>query len=231
MSTDDFDVLAARAGFSRLLAACFYEPGAEFVEEKVFESMATAAECFDRSLAEQAGRLAKAFEGEDPQELLVDYTRLFLGPIEAPARPYGSVWLDDRQILMQESTQGVIALYEEGGFEIDEDFRDLPDHVAAELEFMYLLLFRQAEALRNDDAQARQRFAGLQRRLLDEHLGRWVAPFAAATGAAAQTAFYRELAGLTDAFVGMERAAAGVRQPGNGPGGRPPDRESGTAGE
>ena len=38
-------------------------------------------------------------------------------------------------------------LYADAGFEMDEAFRDLPDHVAAELEFMYLLLFRQAEAL------------------------------------------------------------------------------------
>jgi TorA maturation chaperone TorD len=82
--------------------------------------------------------------------------------------------------------------------------------VAAELEFMYLLLFRRAEALRNDDERAQARFAGLQRRLLEEHIGRWVEPFAAATAAAAQTAYYRELAGLTAACVGAEKAAAGV---------------------
>lgn len=204
MPTDDFDVLAARADFSRLLAACFYEPGAEFVEEKVFESMAAAAECFDRSLAEQAGRLAKAFESEDPQELLVDYTRLFLGPIEAPARPYGSVWLEDRQILMQDSTQGVIALYEEGGFEIDEDFRDLPDHVAAELEFLYLLLFRHAEAVRNVDAKGIEKYSRLRQRFLEEHLGRWVGPFAQAMEQGSQTAFYRELADATRSFVRLE---------------------------
>jgi len=207
MPTDDFDALAARADFSRLLAACFYEPGAEFAEEKVFESLATAAESFDRSLAEHAGRLAKAFESEDPQELLVDYTRLFLGPIDAPARPYGSVWLEDRQILMQDSTQGVIALYEEGEFEIADDFRDLPDHVAAELEFLYLLLFRHAEAIRNDDVQEIENYRRLRRRFLEEHLGRWVAPFARAMEQGSQTAFYRELAEATRSFVRFELGA------------------------
>jgi len=38
---------------------------------------------------------------------------------------------------------------------------------------MYLLLFRQAEALRNCDVPSQARHAQLQRRLLDEHLGRW----------------------------------------------------------
>ncbi len=211
MPADDFDSLAARADLSRLLAACYYEPGAEFAEEGLFDSIHGAAARLDAGLAAQAGRLGDAFGAADPQELLVDYTRLFLGPIEAPARPYGSVWLEARQGLMQDSTVAVLDLYADGGFEIDEAFHDLPDHVAAELEFMYLLLFRQAEALRNGDVPAQARHAQLQRRLLDEHLGRWVAPFAAAIDAAAQSAFYRELAGLTEAFVRREVAAAGVR--------------------
>jgi len=211
MPADDFDSLAARADLSRLLAACYYEPGAEFAEEGLFDSIHGAAARLDAGLAAQAGRLGDAFGAADPQELLVDYTRLFLGPIEAPARPYGSVWLEARQGLMQDSTVAVLDLYADGGFEIDEAFHDLPDHVAAELEFMYLLLFRQAEALRNCDVPSQARHAQLQRRLLDEHLGRWVAPFAAAIDAAAQSAFYRELAGLTEAFVRREVAAAGVR--------------------
>jgi len=211
MPADDFDSLAARADLSRLLAACYYEPGAEFAEEGLFDSIHGAAARLDAGLAAQARRLGDAFGAADPQELLVDYTRLFLGPIEAPARPYGSVWLEARQGLMQDSTVAVLDLYADGGFEIDEAFHDLPDHVAAELEFMYLLLFRQAEALRNGDVPAQARHAQLQQRLLEEHLGRWVAPFAAAIDAAAQSVFYRELAGLTEAFVRREVAAAGVR--------------------
>ena len=210
MPADDFALLAARADLCRLLAACYYQPGPELAEEKVFDAMLGAAAVIDAALAPSVRRLGAAFAAADPQELLVDYTRLFIGPIEAPARPYGSVWLDARQTLMQDSTQSVLALYAEGGFEMDEEFRELPDHVAAELEFMYLLLFRRAEALRNDDERAQARFAGLQRRLLEEHIGRWVEPFAAATAAAAQTAYYRELAGLTAACVGAEKAAAGV---------------------
>jgi TorA maturation chaperone TorD len=210
MPADDFDALAARADLSRLLAACYYEPGPEFVEEGLFDSLLAAAARLDGGLAAGARRLGEAFAAEDLQELRIDYTRLFLGPVEAPAPPYGSVWLDARQGLMQESTLAMLDLYAEGGFEIDESFRDLPDHVAAELEFLYLLLFRQAEALRAGDAQAQARFAGLQKLLLDRHLGRWGLPFAAAAAAAAQTAFYRELAGLTAAFLGAEKTAAGV---------------------
>lgn len=102
----------------------------------------------------------------------------------------------------------VLELYAEGGFEIDDGFRELPDHVAAELEFLYLLLFRRAEALRNANADDDARYRDLQRRFLDEHLGRWAAPFAAAIQDGAQSAFYRELAALTEGFVRSEAAAA-----------------------
>ena len=211
MPTDDFETLAARADLARLLAACFYEPGPEFAEERLFVSMAQAAARIDPSLAEAAGRLGEAFAAGDAQELLVDYTRLFVGPTGALAQPYGSVWLEDGSSLMRESTVAVNALYDEGGFELAEDFRDLPDHVAAELEFLYLLLFRRAEAARNADPAAAERFAQTQRRFLDEHLGRWVAPFTAAVRDGAQTAFYRGLGGLTESFVRSEVHEAGRR--------------------
>ena len=204
MPTDDFETLAARADLARLLAACFYEPGPEFAEEKLFESMAAAAARIDPALAEQVRRTAAAFAAEDHQVLLVDYTRLFLGPADAPARPYGSIWLEARQGLMQDSTMALLDLYADGGFEMDESFRDLPDHVAAELEFLYLLLFRRAEAIRSGDADQGRKYSLLQRRLLDEHLGRWAEPFTKAMEEGAQTAFYRELAGTTRSFARLE---------------------------
>jgi TorA maturation chaperone TorD len=211
MPVDDFDSIAARADLARLLAACYYQPGPEFAEEKVFDAILQAASAVDERWAPAARRLGAAFASADLQDLLVDYTRLFIGPVGTLARPYGSVWLDERQTLMQDSTRAVVALYLEGGFEITEDFRDLPDHVAAELEFLYLLLFRQAEAKRSGDAEAAADYSGLHRRLLDEHLGRWVPPFVAAMRDGAETEFFRELAALTGSFVDNEAAAAGRR--------------------
>jgi TorA maturation chaperone TorD len=204
MPVDEFASLAARADVCRLLAACYYQPGTEFAEEKIFDTMLAAAAAVDPAMAAAVHRLGAAFVADDLQSLLVDYTRLFLGPAHTLAQPYGSVWMDARQALMQESTLALTALYEEGGFEVADDFRDLPDHIAAELEFLYLLLFRRAEAARNADAAAAAWLDALQRRFLDEHLGRWAPPFTAAVREGAQSAFYRELAALTDAFVRRE---------------------------
>jgi TorA maturation chaperone TorD len=207
MLNDDFASLAARADLCRLLAACYYEPAVEFAEERLFDSLAAAAGAIDAALAQQAAQLGAAFLATDLQELLVDYTRLLQGPVGAPAKPYGSVWLDAGEGLMRDSTLAALALYREGGFEVADDFRDLPDHVAAELEFLYLLLFRQAEALRQGNAAAGAEAAALRRRFVAEHLGAWAPPFTAALGAHAQTDFYRVLAELTAHAVALEAGA------------------------
>jgi len=204
MPRDDQENGTARENLCRFLAACYYQPGAEFAEEKVFDSMLDAATRIHPDLAEHARRLGEAFSAEGPESLLVDYTRLFLGPSKAIASPYGSVWTSGENALMQDSTMAVLALYLEGGFEVDDDFRELPDHIAAELEFLYLLIYRENQARRASEPESLAPVAALRKRFLSEHLGSWIAPFAAAVRAGARSDYYRELAGLTDCFVRME---------------------------
>ncbi|MFY9315317.1 MAG: molecular chaperone TorD family protein, partial [Burkholderiales bacterium] len=157
----------------------------------------------------RARRLGLRFGEAAPEDLLLDYTRLFLGPTDILAKPYGSVWLEPGRGLMQDSTMAVQALYEEGGFELAEDFHELPDHIAAELEFLYLLIHRQHQAQQSGDATAIAEVDALRRRFLGSHLGRWVGPFTAAMKSGATEPFYRELAELTERFVTQETAAAG----------------------
>ena len=202
----DQEIGAAREDLCRYLAACYYQPGPEFAEEKVFDSMLHAAIRIHPDLAARARRLGEEFAAEGTQELLLDYTRLFLGPAHIVAKPYGSIWLEGQDSLMGKSTIEVVALYREGGFELDDDFREPPDHIAAELEFLYLLIYRENEARRNGKSDAMQAGVALRKRFLDAHLGRWIGPFTAAVRAGAQSAFYRQLADLSDRFVRMEAA-------------------------
>ena len=200
----DLDRGIARENLSRLLAACYYQPGPEFAEEKVFDSMLAAAARIHPDLASYAKRIGDAYAAEGHEALLLDYTRLFLGPNHIIAAPYGSIWLEGGKTVMGESTMAAVKLYEEGGFEMSETFREVPDHIAVELEFLYLLIYRENEARRNGEAEALRAKTALRKRFLDEHLGRWTGPFTSAVIAGAQSGFYRQLAGLTGRFVGME---------------------------
>lgn len=204
MHTSVLDKTMANEDFSRLLAACYYQPEAHLIEEDVFSSLVRAAEQLDPALADTARQLGSSFAAESLSELLLDYTRLFLGPIKILAKPYGSVWLEGEKVIMGDSTMAVLDLYREGGFTLDDDFREVPDHIAAELEFLYLLNFQQCEAERAGHVEARAAAAQVKQRLLCNHLGRWVGPFTSAMTASAGTSFYRVLAELTARYVQLE---------------------------
>lgn len=204
MSNYDPDVATAREDLCRFLSACYYEPGAEFAEEHLFDSMLVAATRIHPDLAQHARTLGAAFVAQDLQTLLVDYTRLFLGPMEALAQPYGSSWMKGAAQTEDNPPLAVLDVYSEGGFEVDAEFMELPDHVAVELEFLYLLLFNRNQASRAGQLTEASATESLQQRFLSEHLGAWIGPFAAAVQVGSETAFYRELAAFTERFIGME---------------------------
>lgn len=206
MPEHDPDEASAREDLCRFLAACYYEPDAAFAEEHLFDSMLAAATRVNPALAGLAKKLGDDFAAQELETLLVDYTRLFLGPPEAVAKPYGSFWLSGEAALMQDATMAVLELYREGGFELDGEFLEMPDHVAVELEFLYLLTFKRNEAQRDSLAGVQANWDQLEKVFLGAHLGAWISQFAQAVEANAQTAFYRHLAELTQRFVRMEQA-------------------------
>ncbi|MDA8255584.1 MAG: molecular chaperone TorD family protein [Betaproteobacteria bacterium] len=199
----------AREDLCRYLAACYCEPAAEFVEERLFDSMLAAACAIDPALAESARRLGAAFAAQDLQALLVDYTALFIGPAQPRAMPYASFWLADDQSMRHEATMAVLDFYEQGGFDVSEDIHELPDHVAVELEFLYALIFAQNQARLGSNAEELSTVDSLHRRFAGEHLGAWVGAFAAAVKAGAKTAFYSELAEFTERFMRNEAGLSG----------------------
>ncbi|MCX7165641.1 MAG: molecular chaperone TorD family protein [Rhodocyclales bacterium] len=194
----------AREDLCRFLAACYYEPSTDFSEEHLFDSMLAAANAIDPELAESARKLGAAFVAQDVETLLVDHTALFIGPSQPRAMPYASFWLTDDQSMRHEATLAVLDFYEQGGFDVREDLHELPDHIAVELEFLYLLIFARNQAQLSGNMDDLAAANALHRRFVVEHLNAWLGDFANAVKAGSGTAFYRELAGLTERFVRIE---------------------------
>lgn len=205
MSDSDVKRIAARADLCRLLAACYYQPGPEFAEERVFDSMRVAAAEVDAGMASLVDALAQGFNAQPMEELQIDYTRLFLNPTGPLASPYESAWIAGRDPMrVDETTQSVLDSYRAGGYDVELSFRDLPDHIAAELEFLYALVFREARAVASGNDAERAAAVDLRRRFIEQHLGRWIGPFTEALRSGGETALYRMLADLTERFVRSE---------------------------
>ncbi len=207
MNKTDAAEVAAVADVYRLLSACFYQLEKVFGEEDVFGQLAEALGICAPQIQGKAVLLGTGFREETPENLLLDYTRLFLGPFDILAKPYGSVYLDGEKVVMGDSTMDAMAWYKRGGFEPADDFLEMPDHVAVELEFLYLMNFRKAEALASGNREQLAEYEAMRRSFLQNHLGRWAADFTAKITAGATSNFYRVLGELLAAFIERQKAA------------------------
>ncbi|NIQ91170.1 MAG: hypothetical protein GWN93_20040 [Deltaproteobacteria bacterium] len=201
METDDLlSRELARAKAYKLLAECYYLPTEELKGtlkdlEQELSDVSPEAMLYIKKMYEEGKR------SDDLDLLSLDFSRLFLGPYKMHAPPYGSVYLDGERQIMGESTLEVRNKYREAGLDISNDFRNPPDHIAAELEFMYFLILKEIEAIRNSDIETTLSFIEKQRAFLRENLGSWVFEFTDTIEEKAETDFYKNLARATKAFV------------------------------
>jgi TorA maturation chaperone TorD len=206
MDKNRIQQVAAQADVYRLLSACFYQPENALSEEQVFAQLTNALKLCAPQLAPQAEKMGAAFAAESLENLLLDYTCLFLGPFEILAKPYGSCYLEGEKVVMGHSTMNALECYRAGGFEPDAAFHEMPDHVAVELEFLYLLSFRTAKALADDDNRAAAEVQTTTRTFLHSHIGRWVADFSGRIVKGAELRFYPLLAELLLRFVKQQES-------------------------
>ena len=74
------------------------------------------------------------------EDLQVEYTRLFIyAHGGSSCSPYESVYAEQEKSLMGESALAVKRFYRVFKLRISHQFKDLQDHISAELEFMHFL--------------------------------------------------------------------------------------------
>lgn len=155
------------------LAAGYYQPDPELTGN--LRELPELLRPLSPEMAVAAGQVLSELEDEDSEELLREYSRLFVGPFELGAPPFGSVYLESEGLMMGRSTVEVDRIYRETGLEMSPDFRSPPDHVAAELEFLAYLCFQESSSQDPLEARFFRRRLGL---FLQSHIGAWFPLFA-----------------------------------------------------
>ena len=184
----------------RLLSDCYFipEPGLSEKLEELASNMAHVCQ----AAAESIQKMLKQFRASaDLESIRVDYAKLFVGPYNLLAAPYGSVYLDRERQMMGDSTLDVKSRYREAGLDTAQNFKDAPDHISAELEFMYYLIFKEIEAFAESDTETAMGFIQKQKSFLEDHLMAWVPKFADNIIKNAGNPFYANLASATKAFL------------------------------
>jgi len=171
----------------------------------------TAVENWKGALAEDTSiflaDLRKAISGIDltseevREDLLWEYTRLFIGPYKLPCPPWESVYTSPKRLIMQDAAGNVVKLYHEAGLTL-ETADVMPDHIGAELNFLAVLLQRMHSEKNEKDGSMR-----ITKKLLNDHLLKWMPEFTRDLEGAAESSFYKALARATRDvidFVGRE---------------------------
>ncbi|GMR09304.1 MAG: hypothetical protein BMS9Abin28_0122 [Anaerolineae bacterium] len=162
--------------------------------------------------------LAQAFRAPmdaTPDDRILEFTRLFLGPGRAIANPYESVYLESR--LAGESTERVSRCYAEAGLQVGDEYPELPDHISLELAFMAHLTMKEAS-----ETPQRELWRQRQRDFLQHHLARWLPSFCQRLDQSDGSPFYRQAAQAAKTLVEQDLARLSADTHGKAP------REAGT---
>lgn len=209
----DAEETLARSAIYRALALGLSYPGPEVLE---FFHRGFARKLLDAvSLlpGDSQAEFTRALEGLKEsvgglEDIGGEYSRLFgtrlaCTPYETEYDPMGSV-------RKGHELADLLGFYHAFGFAPSEKGRELPDHIGAELEFMSLLLLKEAYAGLNGWGDKVEICAEAELKFLREHLGGWVFAFCDRLEGASGVEFYRSLARLLRTFMEQEVKRRGV---------------------
>lgn len=201
------EMAAARANIYGLLARVFRaEPTAEFLSGLMGAEFSAVLKDLGVSPQDLFGDKPPIQLAED---LAFEFTRLFIGP-GPRLSPHQSLHVETGSggnEFWSEETVRVKRFMAAAGLELDKDFHGLPDHLAAELEFMQKLAEREAAEWRAGNGSTAHNIQVIQQRFYDEHLNRWVPAFCDKIGDVSEQPYFREMARLTSDFLSFDQAA------------------------
>ena len=131
------------------------------------------------------------------EDLLWEYTRLFMGPYKLPCPPWESVYTSPKRLMMQEAYDEVRDYYNKAGLTVNNQ-GIMADHIGAELNFLAVVLQKA-----HSDPKKEQYYRDLTRGFLDEHVIKWIPQFARDMEDAADLLFYKTLARVTRSMIDL----------------------------
>lgn len=195
-----------RGDIYRYLSACFCLPQREMlIQESAIENLTSALEQVCPEAADYSIKMRKAMLEEKEESMTVEYTKLFVGPFELLAPPYGSYYLDRRKRVMGDSTMQVLEMYKKMNLSFDEDFKEMPDHVAVELEFMYFLIEKESQALDQSNLKLLLICTEIKEIFFNQFLLKWMPSFCRRIKDNTQSKFYDALADCALIYLENEK--------------------------
>ena len=202
--TERIDSLVARGEIYKFLALAYSQPEQVLLAKDSLKQAKQAFDAIEKNLlSRELKELETLFDDSNNSlNLAIEYTRLFRGPVKADVYPYESMYVDGE--IMGKSTMDTVQRYTEAGVQVSGEFKDLPDHICAEMEFMGFLCAQELAAWQQDNQDEAKRFQLIGDSFVRDHLSKWVSRFSDLILEHANTPYYLNLARITRGFTARE---------------------------
>lgn len=130
----------------------------------------------------------------DLNELIDEYTELFIGPKDFVAAPWESVYTSTERALFQKSSLAVHKWYEQYGCKSIEYPKKPDDHISLMMQFLELLCQRAIEALQAGKMEVYRDALAAQFLFEQNHLLNWIDRYAADMQKSEKRCFYPQFA-------------------------------------
>lgn len=209
---------AARSEVYGFLALAFADPGSEApgrlrARWERTEVALEALTCLGEATGCAAALAALTGEG-----LRQAYAACFGHAVSKDCPPYEAEYGSANIFQKTQTLADIAGFYRAFGLRLALTFRDRPDHIAAELEFMEFLSRKEAYARASGHTPPQIALCRrAQRSFLAEHLGRWAFGLARRVREKAPQQAYAIFAGLLEGFLAREIRALRLKRTGELP--------------
>lgn len=204
------DTLMARAAVWAWAARAFGYPtaalGQALTDQAERDRLATVAATVDPSgaVGTTLRTLWAAFDDASDAGIRLEEEHTFLFGRHVRVPPYESSYVLERGTDRSTHLAEIGGLYAAFGFTVSAAHPDMPDHLGAECELLAVLLAKEAYALDRGWASRARLTRRARRKLVVEHLQRWLPAFAERLEKHHRRSFYPALAGLMLALLAVE---------------------------
>lgn len=196
----------ARSALYKLLSVAFLPPSEWSAElfsgiDRILDLLPEGHQAILRPIAREAPICLSA--ATEPE-----YTRLF--GVGLAATPYETEYDPLASARKGHRLADLLGFYEAFGVRLADHRKEFPDHIAAELEFMAILLLKAAHAGAEVMEEAQTVSEEAAHKFLADHLGAWGGAFADRVETSTEDGFYRFAARLLRGFLLAECCFLGV---------------------
>lgn len=192
----------ARATAFNVFSALLCQPEEDLITEtSIFKTLSSAYEILDPDHIEYISEMEKALKKYSVKELLVEYSKLFIGPFKLVAPPYSAVYFGTGDTLMSDETLWVINFYNECGLQFDVKVKNMPDHIAVETEFLYYLVYNEIKELQSNHRKKSHNLWKHQSKFYNKHYRNWVPEFCEKVINGTENEYYKALSVCLNGFV------------------------------